>query len=169
MVDATTQQAISLLIRVGRSTPNIFKLLKQAMEKFLSGKRNEIDIKTLKTLTNGNINEFEFSKRSEDDFNIFKDCLKEFDVKYAIKKSKTQGEDGLTDYYFYFDCRDQVMMERCFKECVKRMDIREAESLDGMAKAAEEKMYEHNKDIDLSQDKNRQKHLNKNKDMNLNL
>lgn len=162
--DDTARQTIALFFRIGRTGQNVFKLLKNAMEMYLQGKGGEVNLKTLKNFSNGNLNDFEFSKRSEDDFNIFKDVLKEYGIKYNLKKSNTLNEDGTRDYYIFFDMKDTVIVERAFKEFCKRMDNREEQDLKSKVNEAEKEMKQRNKEQDRT--KNKQKTRDKNRDFN---
>ena len=166
MVDETSKEIISLFFRVGRISENVFKLIKNAMEINLQGKGGEINLNKLKNLSNGNLNDFEFTKRSEDDFNIFKDVLKEYGIKYNLKKSNGLNEDGTRDYYIFFDAKDTVVTERAFKEYCKRMDTREEQGLNGKTKEAEKEMKQHNMEQDKT--KNKEKTRDKNRDFNFN-
>lgn len=166
MTDDTASQTVTLLVRAPKGTVDIFRFLKNAVEKMRNG-GGEISMSELRKTTRGDINEFTYSKRSEDDFNILKSCLKEYGVKYNIKKSTVRNPDGLTDYFFFFDSRDKNVVKRCLNEYRKRMDEREKASFNGLVSAAEKDLGRNYSDRTRSQD--RQKHLNKNRDINFNL
>lgn len=166
MVDNTAKEVLGLIFKVPRTGYNIFKLIKGAMEMYLNGKGGEVDFNTLKNYSNGNLNDFEFTKRSEDNFNIFKDVLKEYGIKYNLKKSNVLNEDGTRDYYIFFDVKDTIIVERAFKEYCKRMDIREEQDLKSKVNEAEKEMKQQNKEQDRT--KHKEKTRDKNKDFNPN-
>lgn len=167
MIDDTASQTVTLLVRAPRGTVNIFQFLKNAVEQMRLRGSSEISMAELKKLTRGDINEFTYSKRSEDDFNILKSCLKEFGVKYNLKKSRVKEPDGLTDYFFYFDARDKTIVKRCLSEFQRRMDERESVSFEGLVNSAERELG--GQDIDRSMSKDRQKQRSKNRDINMHI
>ncbi len=158
-----TKSIIGFMFRAGQFVPNVFKLIKNAMEMHIIGQGGEVSMQQLKKFTNANINEFEFNKRSEDDYKIFEECLKEFGVVYNIKKSPVLNEDRTRDYFIYFGASDSIIIDRCFKEYCKRMEAREEQDLNSFVNKAKKQANEKSHNQDLGKE---QKHRNKNKDMN---
>lgn len=165
------REFLGILLRVpsaGIRAFNIFRMLRDAIR--LYNGENQIDLNTLRKMTNGNINEFAYTKSADEDFKIFKNILKEYDIKYSIKKSNVLNEDGTRDYYFFFDAKNSTIVERAFKEYVKQMDAREEAGFEKRAEKAKEKAEKENeKSKDKSKDRDKNRDKNRNKDMNFDL
>ncbi len=171
--NSDAEQVIGLMLRVGKTGLNFFKLLKNAMEMNLAGQGGEISLNKLKKFTNANINEFELTEKSNEELEILKNCLKEFGVCYNIKKSPSLNADGTRDFFIYFGAEDATLINRAFKEYCKQMDARDEQGLDGVTKKAKkqaekENNKNRNKDKDLSKGKE-QKNRNKNREMNFDI